>query len=162
SETPQAPSGKKSNNPKDLGSLDRYTDRYRDSFALQEAFIEIHLSDLSNNYDFISSRSGIQPFVSDFRGFIFSDSNLGFRVFGNLDNARLQYNFAYFNMLEKDSFSGLNTFNSRNQNIFITNVYRQDFIWPGYTTQFSFHANFDDGGVHYDRTGALTRPEPLG
>lgn len=162
STTPVGQSGKKSNNPKDLGAEDRYTERYRESFALQEAFVEIHFSDLSNNYDFISSRSGIQPFVSDFRGFIFSDTNLGFRVFGNLDNNKLQYNFAYFNMLEKDTFSGLNTFDSRHQNIFIANVYRQDFIWLGYTTQFSFHANFDDGGVHYDREGFLTRPAPIG
>ena len=140
----------------------RYTERYRDSFALQEAFAEIHFSDLSNNYDFISSRSGIQPFVSDFRGFIFSDTNLGFRLFGNLDNNRVQYNLAYFDMLEKDTFSGLNTFTSRRQQVIIANVYKQDFIWKGYTSQFSFHANLDDGGTHYDRIGFLTRPEPIG
>ncbi len=57
------------------------TTRYKDWFALQEAFVEIHIRDLSNNYDFISSRVGIQPFVSDFRGFIFNNANLGARVF---------------------------------------------------------------------------------
>ena len=56
---------------------------------------------LSNNYDFISSRVGIQPFVSDFRGFIFNDTNLGVRIFGNYDNNRWQYNVAAFDMLRE-------------------------------------------------------------
>ena len=72
------------------------TTRYKDWTALQEAFAEIHIRDLSNNYDFISSRIGIQPFVSDFRGFIFNDTNLGARIFGNYDNNRWQYNLAAF------------------------------------------------------------------
>ncbi|MHA3770854.1 hypothetical protein ACXR0O_04880 [Verrucomicrobiota bacterium sgz303538] len=140
----------------------RYTRRHTDFFALQEAFAEIHFSDLSDTYDFISSRTGIQPFVSDFRGFIFNDTNLGFRAFGNLDNNRVQYNLAFFNMREKDTYSDLNTFDSRHQKVLIANVYRQDFIWKGYTTQFSYHANFDDGGTHYDKNGFLTRPALLG
>jgi hypothetical protein len=140
----------------------RYTERTRDFFALQEAFGEIHISDLSDNYDFVSSRWGIQPFVSDFRGFIFSDTNLGARIFGNWDNNRVQYNLAYFNQREKDTYSDLNTFDSRHQQVFIANVYRQDFIWKGYTTQLSFHANLDDGGTFYDKNGFLTRPAILG
>ena len=74
----------------------------------------------------------------------------------------MQYNLALFDMLEKDTFSGLNTFDSRRQKVLIANVYKQDFIWKGYTTQFSFHANWDQGGVHYDRIGFLTRPAPFG
>ena len=140
----------------------RYTRRHKDFFALQEAFGEIHFSDLTDNYDFISSRFGIQPFVSDFRGFIFADTNLGARVFGNADNNRLQYNLVYFNQLEKDTYSDLNTFDSRHQQVIIANVFRQDFLFKGYTAQLSFHANFDDGGTHYDKNGFLTRPEPLG
>ena len=140
----------------------RYTTRHKAFFALQEAFGEIHISDLSDNYDFISSRWGIQPFVSDFRGFIFSDSNLGARIFGNWDNNRLQYNLAYFNELEKDTYSDLNTFDSRHQQILVANIYRQDAIWKGYTAQLSLHANFDSGSVHYDKNGFLTRPQILG
>src|SRR5205807_481060 len=45
------------------------TTREKEFWSLQEAFAEIHLRDLSNNYDFISLRVGMQPFVSDFRGF---------------------------------------------------------------------------------------------
>ena len=90
---------------------------HRNFFALQEAFAEIHIGDLSDTYDFLSSRWGIQPFKSDFRGFIFSDTNLGARIFGNWDNNRWQYNLVYFNQREKDTYSDLNTFESRHQNI---------------------------------------------
>ncbi|HEX8309891.1 MAG TPA: hypothetical protein VF614_01150 [Chthoniobacteraceae bacterium] len=140
----------------------RYTTRRKDFFALQEAFGELHIGDLSDNYDFISSRWGIQPFVSDFRGFIFADTNLGARIFGNYDNNRIQYNLAYFNQREKDTYSDLNTFDSRHQQVVIANVYRQDFIWKGYTSQLSFHANFDDGGVHFDKNDFQVRPQVLG
>jgi hypothetical protein len=137
---------------------------YRDTqyTALQEAYGEVHIGDISDNYDFISSRFGIQPFVSDFRGFIFADTNFGARIFGNADNNREQYNLALFNMREKDTNSDLNTFDSRDQNVLVANIYKQDFIWPGYTTQLSFHMNLDDGRTHYDRNGFLVRPEPLG
>lgn len=138
------------------------TTRQKDFFALQEAFAEIHLRDLSNNYDFISARLGIQPFVSDFRGFIFNDSNLGIRIFGNYDNNRWQYNLAAFDMREKDTYSDLNQFSSREQVVLIANVYRQDFFAKGYTAQLSFHANFDQASRHYDENGFLVRPAPVG
>jgi hypothetical protein len=140
----------------------RYTNRQRDFFALQEAFAEIHIGDLSDNYDFLSSRWGIQPFVSDFRGFIFSDTNLGARIFGNWDNNRWQYNLIYLNQREKDTYSDLNTFESRHQQILIANVFKQDMFFKGYTGQFSFHMNLDDGGTHYDKNDFLTRPQLLG
>ncbi|HEV3072974.1 MAG TPA: hypothetical protein VHB47_01045, partial [Thermoanaerobaculia bacterium] len=40
--------------------------------AVQELFGELKLADLSPNYDFVSVRAGIQPFNSDFRGFLFT------------------------------------------------------------------------------------------
>ncbi|HZJ38455.1 MAG TPA: hypothetical protein VFD18_04725 [Chthoniobacterales bacterium] len=140
----------------------RYTERTKYWYALQEAFGEIHLRDLTNNYDFISSRFGIQPFVSDFRGFIFNDANLGVRIFGNYDNNLWQYNLAVFDMLEKDTYSDLNKFDRRDQQIFIANVFRQDFFAKGYTAQLSFHANFDGGERHYDQNDFITRPAPIG
>jgi hypothetical protein len=140
----------------------RYTTRFKDHFALQEAFAEVHIRDTSDNYDFVSSRFGNQPFISDFRGFIFSDTNLGARIFGARDNNRTQYNLAYFNMREKDTYSDLNTFDSRHQQVVVANMFRQDFLWKGYTAQVSLHMNFDDGGTHYDRNGFLTRPQTLG
>jgi len=144
------------------GSDGSRTTRQKDFFALQEAFFEFHIRDLSDNYDFISSRFGVQPFVSDFRGFIFNDSNLGIRLFGNLDNNRFQYNLAFFDMREKDTYSDLNEFNSRDQLVFIANVYRQDFFAKGYTAQLSFHASFDEASRHYDNNGLIVRPAPIG
>ncbi|MFN2531480.1 MAG: carboxypeptidase-like regulatory domain-containing protein [Pyrinomonadaceae bacterium] len=135
------------------------TDSY---VSLEEAFAEVKLADVDANYDFISVRAGIQPFVSDFRGFIFSDNNLGARFFGALDNNRLQYNAAYFSMLEKDTNSGLNRFDGRHQNVYIANVYRQDFIRKGFTLQGSFHYNDDRPSFKFDRNGFLVRPALIG
>jgi hypothetical protein len=162
-------------NPGDIGGLlngqtgpaDSYrgtqsTERTETFFALQQAFVEFHLADLSDNYDFISLRVGNQPFNADFRGFLFNDVNLGARLFGNADNNLYQYNLAVFDMREKDTDSELNTFNNRDQEVVIANLYRQDFFWPGYTAEWSFLANFDHGGIHYDDNGNLVRPEPLG
>ena len=138
------------------------TTRDKNFVSLQEAFFELHLRDLSNNYDFISSRTGIQPFVSDFRGFIFNDTNLGARIFGNYDNNRWQYNVAAFDMLEKDTYSDLNQFDRRDQQIYVDNVYRQDLLWKGYTGQLNFLADFDGSSRHYDKNGFITRPAPIG
>ncbi|MDB6054438.1 MAG: hypothetical protein JWN25_1961 [Verrucomicrobiales bacterium] len=139
-----------------------HTTRTRSEFALQNAAVEYHLTDLSVNYDFLAAKAGIQPFSSDFRGFIFNDSNLGIRLFGNANNNVYQYNLALFDMLEKDTFSDLNTFNRRDQQVIVANVYKQDFLWKGYTAQLSFHANIDEGRLHYDRIGNITRPTPIG
>ena len=138
------------------------TTREKEFFSLQEAFGEIHLRDLSNNYDFIAVRAGIQPFVSDFRGFIFNDTNLGVRIFGNYDNNRWQFNIAGFDMLEKDTYSDLNEFKRRDQQVYVANVFRQDLIWKGYTGELSFLANFDNNSRHYDKNGFITRPAPIG
>lgn len=140
----------------------RNTTRYKDFFALQEAFAEVHIHDLSDNYDFISSRFGIQPFVSDFRGFIFNDSNLGLRLFGNYDDNRWQYNLAAFKMLEKDTYSDLNSFDSRDQWVLVANVFRQDLFAKGYTGEFSVLADYEGSERHYDKNGFITRPAPIG
>jgi hypothetical protein len=141
---------------------DVYTTRSKDFLSLQEAFLEFHLADLSDNYDFVSMRVGNQPFNADFRGFVFNDTNLGVRFFGNMDSNRWQYNVAAFDMREKDTYSELNTLDSRNQYVFVANVYRQDFLTPGLTEQLDFLTNLDDADTHYDRTGNLVRPAPIG
>ncbi len=140
----------------------RGTNRTDTHISFEEAFGEVKLADVNSNYDFISVRAGIQPFVSDFRGFIFSDNNLGLRFFGAADNNRIQYNAAYFSMLEKDTNSGLNRFDTRHQNVYIANIFRQDFIRKGYTIQGSLHYNDDRATVKYDRNGFLVRPALIG
>ena len=138
------------------------TTRLDSYVGLQEAFAEYKIRDLSPNYDFLSVRAGIQEFSSDFRGFIFVDEQPGLRFFGNLHSNRWEYNVAYFNLLEKNTNSGLNTFEPRHQQVIIGNWYLQDFVKPGYTTQFSIQYNKDDGSVHYDDNGFLARPSPIG
>ena len=138
------------------------THRNKDYVALQEAFVEVHLRDLSVNYDFMAVKVGNQTFNSDFRGFIFNDTNLGVRLFGDADNNRWQYNLAYFDMREKDTNSELNTFNQRDQRVVIANLYRQDFLVHGYTALASVHFNFDDGRTYYDTNGSIVRPAPIG
>lgn len=138
------------------------TSRRETDVALQEAFFEYHLANLSPRYDFISTKLGIQLFNSDFRSFLFNDTNLGARVFGNLRNNRYQYNILFFEMLEKDTNSELNTFALRKQQVVIANVYWQDFIWLGYTTQFSLHYNRDQESRHFDDNDFLVRPDPVG
>lgn len=140
----------------------RGTNRTDSHVSLEEAFAEVKLADLSANYDFISLRAGIQPFVSDFRGFIFSDNNLGARLFGSFDNNRYQFNAAYFSMLEKDTNSGLNTFDTRHQNVYIANLFRQDFIRKGYTIQGSLLYNDDRRSIEFDENGFLVRPALIG
>ena len=138
------------------------TDRTDGHIGLQEAFVEAKIRDLSPNYDFISVRAGIQQFNSDFRGFIFANEEPGIRFFGNLRSNRIEYNGAYFYMLEKNTNSGLNTFSSRDQHVVIGNVYIQDLFKKGYTAQFSYHYNEDDPSVHFDDNGFLVRPANIG
>jgi hypothetical protein len=138
------------------------TERFDSHIGVQEAFVEAKLRDLSPNYDFVSVRAGIQQFTSDFRGFLFSEEQPGVRLFGNLRSNRIAYNLAWFHFLEKNTNSGLNTFQDRGQQVYVANVYLQDFLAKGYTTEFSFHMNRDHGGIHFDDNGFLVRPAPIG
>ncbi|HEV3165656.1 MAG TPA: hypothetical protein VGZ22_16635 [Isosphaeraceae bacterium] len=137
-------------------------DRLRTWWALQEAFVETKFADLSPDYDFFSMRAGTQPFISDFRGFLFSDFNRGVRLFGSRDSSRDQFNLVYFRPWEKDTNSGLNSFNDRGQNLLFANFYRQDFIWPGYTMQLSLNYDNDPRSFKFDKNHFLVRPDPVG
>jgi len=131
--------------------------------SLEEAFAEVKLVDTDDNYDAVSVRTGIQPFTADFRGFLYSDNNLGARVFGAFSNNKYQFNVAYFRQLEKDTNSGLNSLEKlRNQNIVIANIFRQDFLFKGYTIQGVAAFNHDGASTHYDSNGFLVRPALVG
>ena len=136
--------------------------RFDNHLGLQEAFVEVKLHDLGPNYDFVSARAGIQQFNADFRGFLFVDEQPALRVFGNLHSNRIEYNFAYFHFLEKNTNSGLNTFDRRHQQVVVANVYLQDFFFPGYSAEFIAAWNKDDPSLHYDDNGFLVRPAPVG
>ncbi|MHC4877555.1 MAG: HEAT repeat domain-containing protein [Planctomycetota bacterium] len=138
-------------------------DRIRDhSILLQEYFVEAKLADLSPDYDFVSARAGNQLFNSDFRGFIFFDTNRAVRLFGTRVSNRHQFNLIWFDMVEKDTNSGLNTNHDRHQNVLMANYYIQDFVFPGYTFQTSFHMNNDQPSREFDRNSFLVRPDPAG
>lgn len=141
----------------------RGTSRTDDGVSLEEAFAEVKLFNTNLNYDFVSVRAGIQPFIADFRGFLYTDNNLGARVFGGFGNNKYQFNLAYFRQIEKDTNSGLNTMRSlRPQNVYIANLYRQDFLTKGYTVQVVGAYNDDRADIHYDKNGFLVRPALVG
>ena len=141
----------------------RGTNRVDMHASLEEAFAEVKLFDTNDNFDAVSVRAGIQSFNADFRGFLYSDNNLGGRVFGAFSNNKSQFNFAYFRQLEKDTNSGLNSLEKlRRQNIYIANFFRQDFLFKGYTIQAVGAYNDDRADIHYDSNGFLVRPALVG
>lgn len=140
----------------------RRSNRLSSHIGLQEAFAEVKLADLSTNYDFLSVRAGIQEFSSDFRGFLSVLESPGVRLFGTLASSRIEYNAAVFDLLEKETNSVFNEWKRRDQQVWVANVYVQDFLTLGYTTSFSFHSNRDHGHLHYDHNGFLVRPAPIG
>jgi hypothetical protein len=141
--------------------------RRTDTFVgVQEAFVDYHIRNVSDRYDFDSIRVGIQPFSSDFRGFLFQDNQLGIRLFGDRDNNRWQYNLAVFQRIEKDTNSGLNDVGQslRNDQVFIANLYRQDLPFPGITSQVSlvYDRDREAGHIHFDDNGFPVRPALIG
>lgn len=140
--------------------------RFDNWLGVQEAFIDYHLRDTSDRYDFESIRFGIQPFQVDFRGFLFNDDQLGVRFFGNRDGNRFQFNLAAFWRLEKDTNSGLNNVRAapRSDWVFVANLYRQDFLIPGLTSQIAvvYNMNRERGDVRIDANGFPVRPALIG
>lgn len=133
--------------------------------GIQELFWDKHLRNVSDRYDFDSIRIGIQPFQADFRGFLFNDEQFGIRLFGNRDNNFWQYNLAWFRRLEKDINSGLNDVGEglRDDDVFIANIYKQDFPMIGYTSQATIvHNRNRETDLFYDSNGFLQRPGPIG
>jgi hypothetical protein len=141
-------------------------DRTDSHVGIQAAFVDKHLRNVSDRYDFDSIRVGIQPFSSDFRGFLFQDNQLGVRLFGNRDNNIFQYNLAWFRRLEKDTNSGLNDVGKRlrDDDVLVANVYWQDFPRKGFISQATVlhNRNREDSDFYYDENGFIQRPASLG
>lgn len=142
------------------------TDRTDGHVGIQAAFVDKHLRNVSERYDFDSLRIGIQPFSSDFRGFLFQDNQLGVRLFGTRANNRYQYNLAWFRRLEKDTNSGLNDVSQdlREDDVFVANLYWQDMPVPGFTSQVTVlhNRNAEDDEAHFNTNGFIERPSSLG
>ena len=85
------------------------TTRTDSHFGVQDMYVDKHLRNVSERYDFDSVRFGVQPITADFRGFLFIDNPVRHvRLFGTRDNNIYQYNLAWFRRIEKDTNSGLN------------------------------------------------------
>ena len=149
---------------------DAGTTRRDGTVGLQGLFVDRHLRDVSEHYDFDSVRIGIQPFTADFRGFLFQDSPLGIRLFGIRDNNRYQYNLAWFRRLDKDTNSGLNAILDRglpairDDDVFVANLYAKDTPVPGFTSQVVavYNRNREGGDLQYDDNGFIQRPASIG
>jgi hypothetical protein len=142
------------------------TSRFDYALGVQEAFVDYHLRNVSDRYDFDSVRVGIQPLQLDFRGFLFNDQQLALRLFGNRDNNRFQYNLIAVWRLEKDTNSGLNNIlqSPRKDWLLHANLYRQDFPFVGLTSQasVSLNVNRERGDIEVDDNGFPVRPALIG
>jgi hypothetical protein len=135
--------------------------------TLQEGFIDYHIRNVSDRFDFDSVRVGIQPVNLDFRGFLFNDQQLGIRFFGNRDNNHWQYNVGWFHRLEKDTNSGLNDLGKRprDDDVFFVNLCRQDLPVHGYQVQglVAWNRNREGNDApFYNKNGFLERPASIG
>lgn len=144
---------------------DRGTDRSDKHIGLQEAFVDYHIRNVSDRYDFDSIRVGIQPFNADFRGFLFQDNQFGVRFFGTRNNNIFQYNLAWIRRLEKDTNSGLNDIgeDSREDDTFLANLYYQDFPVLGFVSQATVAYNRNrEESFFFDDNDFIQRPASLG
>jgi hypothetical protein len=144
----------------------RGTHRTDVAVGVQEAFIDYHIRNVSDRFDFDDVRVGIQPFQFDFRGFLFQDQQLGVRLFGNRDNNRVQYNIAAIWRLERDTNSGLNNIlqTPRRDWILHANLFRQDFPFVGLTSlaSITYNMNRERGRIEVDDNGFPVRPALFG
>ena len=99
------------------------------------------------------------------------EQEYGVRLFGTRSNNLWQYNIGWFRRIEKDTNSGLNDITEngfsdaiRDDDVFLFNVYRQDFPWLGFTSQAVLvHNRNDETDKNFiDDNGFLTRPAALG
>jgi hypothetical protein len=134
--------------------------------GIQEAFVDYEYHVASDNFDFDDIRVGIQPFISDFRGFLFQDQPIGVRFFGTRESNRWQYNVAYFRRIDKDTNSGLNDVGKslRKDDVFVANLFRQDFLVPGFTLQGTVihNVNRETADAFLDNNGFQVRPAIFG
>src|SRR6202521_3757722 len=141
--------------------------RRTDNFVgIQEAFVDYEYNIASEYFDFDDIRVGIQPFISDFRGFLFQDQPVGIRFFGSRESNRWQYNLAWFRRIDKDTNSSLNDIGKslRKDDVFVANLFRQDFLVPGFTLQGTVihNINRETADAFLDNNGFQIRPAIFG
>ena len=138
------------------------TTRLDSHLGLQEGFAEVKLKDLSNQYDFVSLRVGVQILHQRFPRVHFLGPGAGRAPVRQSGLEPLSVQPGLFRDAGKRHQQRLEHVGYRNQQVMIANLYRQDFIKPGYTIQASFHYDKDDPSFQYDTDNFLVRPAPIG
>lgn len=115
--------------------------------SIQELFGEALLWDSDPYLDFGSVRLGRQAFASDFRNFIFADQNDGVQLFGTLNESKIDFQLAYFDLVAKDPISNLNRgFEDREQTFLAANLFFEDLLAEGYKIEFTVQWVHDTKG----------------
>jgi hypothetical protein len=119
-------------------SLEAPTSESHSQLGLQEASAELRLVTLSPRFDYASLRAGLQPFVSDFRGFVLNDLPLGARLFGTADGNRVQWNAGAFVLMRKDPETRVNRLERSDRELVVGNLLVRD-LPLGYRLGASYH-----------------------
>jgi hypothetical protein len=106
--------------------------------GLQEASAELRLATLSPRFDYASARAGLQPFVSDFRGFVLNDLPLGVRLFGTASGNRMQWNAGAFVLMRKDPETRISRLERSDRELVVGNLFVRD-LPLGYRLGASYH-----------------------
>jgi hypothetical protein len=119
-------------------SLAGATSEGHSQLGLQEASAELRLVTLSPRFDYASLRAGLQPFVSDFRGFVLNDLPLGARLFGTASGNRVQWNAGAFVLMRKDPVTRVNRLERSDRELVVGNLLVRD-LPLGYRLGASYH-----------------------
>lgn len=115
-----------------------------EDYAIQEWFLDLQLAVVSEFYDTVDLRLGRQLFVSDFRGFLYSDFNDMGRLFGTWDENRWQWNVVAMDAGLQDPVSNLlRTTERRQQLMLAADLFRRDFPTPGFNVYSGLFYNRD-------------------
>jgi hypothetical protein len=102
-------------------------------FTLFEAFAEAKLFEIGDTFDPTSARLGIQVFNADFFGFVYNDTQPGFRLFSEIARNQYKGNLAVFDRLNKDFLTALNElYDRREHQVAVLSLQWDDFLWPGF------------------------------
>ncbi len=129
------------------------------AFGVQAMSLRRHLRTVNANFDFDAIEVGVQAFNLDPRGFLLFDNAPGVRLFGTRDANAWQYSLAWLRRFEKDTNSGLNTLDVRDEDLFAANLYRQDWPREGLISAVSIlHHRDRETGTFIDDNGFKVRP----
>ena len=145
--------------PADSFRAERHTERTKTFFALQQAFGELHIATcrtttISWRCAAASSRS-TPTFADSFQRCEPRRAHLW-----QLGEQSVSIQPRRVRHARKGFELGFELLDDRKQEVIVANFYWQDFLWKGYTAQWSLRE--PRPGIHYDRNGNIVRPAPIG